>query len=62
MMLAYGAKEVLVTSTSRARPPRMAATFGARSDLETILRSADIVVATTGRPGLIRPEQVRPGR
>jgi 5,10-methylene-tetrahydrofolate dehydrogenase/methenyl tetrahydrofolate cyclohydrolase len=37
--------------------------FGAvATDLDTILREADIVVATTGRPGLIRPERVRPAR
>ncbi|MBI2876201.1 MAG: NADP-dependent malic enzyme, partial [Candidatus Tectomicrobia bacterium] len=35
---------------------------GIPSTQEEILRQADIVVATTGIPNLIRPEQVRPGQ
>jgi malate dehydrogenase (oxaloacetate-decarboxylating) len=31
-------------------------------DLETVMREADVVVATSGRPGLIKPEMVRPGQ
>src|SRR4051794_1596316 len=31
-------------------------------DLETVMREADVVVATTGRPGLIAPSLVRPGQ
>lgn len=32
------------------------------SDLPTVMREADVVVATTGRPGLITPDMVRPGQ
>src|SRR3954470_24767965 len=32
------------------------------ADLERVMREADVVVATTGRPGLIGPELVRPGQ
>jgi malate dehydrogenase (oxaloacetate-decarboxylating) len=32
------------------------------SDLPTVMREADVVVATTGRPGLISPDMVRPGQ
>jgi malate dehydrogenase (oxaloacetate-decarboxylating) len=32
------------------------------ADLDTVMREADVVVATTGRPGLIAPELVRPGQ
>src|SRR4051812_20761934 len=32
------------------------------ADLETVMREAEVVVATTGRPGLIGPELVRPGQ
>jgi malate dehydrogenase (oxaloacetate-decarboxylating) len=32
------------------------------ADLETVMRDADVVVATSGRPGLIHPEMVRPGQ
>ena len=31
-------------------------------DMETVMAQADVVVATTGRPGLITPEMVRPGQ
>jgi malate dehydrogenase (oxaloacetate-decarboxylating) len=32
------------------------------TDMETIMREADVVVATTGVPGLIKPEMVRRGQ
>ncbi len=31
-------------------------------DLDTLMREADVVVATSGQPGLIKPEMVRPGQ
>jgi malate dehydrogenase (oxaloacetate-decarboxylating) len=31
-------------------------------DMETAVREADVLVATTGRPGLIEPSMVRPGQ
>jgi malate dehydrogenase (oxaloacetate-decarboxylating) len=60
LALAYGVGEVLVTDMSKDAVARME-TFGARaSDLATIMRDAQIVIATTGRPGLIAPSMVRP--
>jgi malate dehydrogenase (oxaloacetate-decarboxylating) len=32
------------------------------STMENVMAEADVVVATTGRPGLIRPEMIRPGQ
>ncbi len=32
------------------------------ADISTLMREADVVVATSGRPGLIQPEMVRPGQ
>lgn len=32
------------------------------ADLETVMAKTDVVVATSGRPGLIKPELVRPGQ
>jgi malate dehydrogenase (oxaloacetate-decarboxylating) len=32
------------------------------ADLESVMREADVVVATSGRPGLIGPEMVRTGQ
>jgi malate dehydrogenase (oxaloacetate-decarboxylating) len=30
--------------------------------MEDVMREADVVVATTGRPGLIKPAMIRPGQ
>jgi malate dehydrogenase (oxaloacetate-decarboxylating) len=32
------------------------------ADMETVMAEADVVVATTGRPGLITPAMIRPGQ
>ncbi|HEU4973593.1 MAG TPA: malic enzyme-like NAD(P)-binding protein [Baekduia sp.] len=32
------------------------------ADLSTVMREADVVVATSGRPGLITPDLIRPGQ
>jgi malate dehydrogenase (oxaloacetate-decarboxylating) len=32
------------------------------ADLETVMRETDVVVATSGRPGLIAPETIQPGQ
>jgi malate dehydrogenase (oxaloacetate-decarboxylating) len=32
------------------------------ADLETVMREADVVIATSGRPGLIEPDMVRDGQ
>jgi malate dehydrogenase (oxaloacetate-decarboxylating) len=32
------------------------------SSMERVMAEADVVVATTGRPGLIKPEMIRPGQ
>jgi len=62
MALSYGAREVLVTDVSSDAVARMKALGAVEADLDTILRECQIVVATTGRPGLIPPEKVRPGQ
>lgn len=62
LMMAYGVRDVLVHDRS---PEAMAwlAEQGARpADLTTLMREADIVIAATGRPGLIDPALVRPGQ
>lgn len=58
----YGAREVFVSDLSVEACARMKG-FGATvTDMAGVMRDADIVVATTGRPGLIRPEMVREGQ
>jgi malate dehydrogenase (oxaloacetate-decarboxylating) len=55
-------KPVLGADISEAARERHVAAGGQASTLDEIMRDADIVVATTGVPGLIRPEQVREGQ
>jgi Malic enzyme len=62
LALAYGVGEVLVTDVSDAAKAALVTAGAVASDLETILREADIVIATTGRPGLIDPSKVRKGQ
>jgi malate dehydrogenase (oxaloacetate-decarboxylating) len=60
--MAYGVGDVLVTDPSETAMARMVA-FGARPvDLPTVMKQADIVVAATGRPGLVAPEMIRKGQ
>ena len=43
----------------------VAVSTGARieiADLPTVMAEADVVVATSGRPGLITPDMIRPGQ
>lgn len=62
LVMAYGVRDVLVTDVSPEAMARMVG-FGARAvDLPTLLREADILVATTGRPGLIDATMIRPGQ
>ena len=41
---------------------RFSALVGEPATLAQVMAEADIVIATTGVPGLIRPEMVRPGQ
>jgi malate dehydrogenase (oxaloacetate-decarboxylating) len=57
-----GVKRVLA-SDPNPRAQEQAAAGGIEiADLETVMAEADVVVATSGRPGLITPGQVRPGQ
>jgi malate dehydrogenase (oxaloacetate-decarboxylating) len=62
LMMAYGVGDVLVSDRSD-EAMRWVAGFGARPvDQATLMREADIVIAATGRPGLIDPKTVRAGQ
>jgi malate dehydrogenase (oxaloacetate-decarboxylating) len=62
LMMAYGVSDVLVHDRSEEAMTWLGS-LGARPvDLATLMREADIVIATTGRPKLIDPKQVRPGQ
>jgi malate dehydrogenase (oxaloacetate-decarboxylating) len=62
LLLAHGVGAMLVTDLSDEAMAREAA-HGARAvDLPTLMREADIVLSTTGRPGLIQPAMIHPGQ
>jgi len=62
LLRAYGIQRIYGSDVN----PRMVEMFrergGLPTDLDGIMRNARIVIATTGRPGLIRPETVTPGQ
>ncbi len=57
--LAFGMAEVLVTDVSPAAVASLEAEGARGVDLQTLMAEADIVVATTGKPGLITPAMIR---
>src|SRR5687767_2045600 len=62
LIMAYGVRDVLVTDLAPPAVERMVG-FGAHAvDLNALLAEADIVIATSGRPGLIPASMVRNGQ
>jgi malate dehydrogenase (oxaloacetate-decarboxylating) len=57
-----GARRVIASDPNEASHERARAKGIEVTDMETVMAEADVVVATTGRPGLITPEMVRPGQ
>jgi malate dehydrogenase (oxaloacetate-decarboxylating) len=62
LLRAYGVGHVLGTDRNPNAVARLVALGGEGGSLESIMARADIVIATTGVKGLIRPEWVRPGQ
>jgi malate dehydrogenase (oxaloacetate-decarboxylating) len=62
LLQAYGVRHVLGTDRNPAAVARLAASGGEGVTLEALMQRADIVIATTGKKGLIRPEWVRKGQ
>jgi len=62
LALAYGVREVLVTDVSREAVSALEAEGARGVDLATLMRESHIVIATTGRPGLIPKEMVQKGQ
>lgn len=62
LLRAYGVGRVLGTDRNPAAVARLVSLGGEGGSLESIMARADIVIATTGVKGLIRPEWVRPGQ
>jgi len=62
LLLSRGTPRILGADLDAAARQRFAALGGEPADLRKVMAEADIVIATTGVPGLIRPAMVRPGQ
>jgi malate dehydrogenase (oxaloacetate-decarboxylating) len=62
LLRAFGVKHLLGTDRNAAAVARLEALGGEGTTLEELMRRADIVIATTGVRGLIRPQWVRQGQ
>jgi malate dehydrogenase (oxaloacetate-decarboxylating) len=62
LLMAYGARKVLGTDISEDAMQRLESLGGKRTDLAGLMSKADVVIATTGKRGLIKPEMVREGQ
>jgi len=62
LLRAYGVKHILGTDRNPAAVARLEAQGGEGTTLESLMQRADIVIATTGVKGLIRPQWVREGQ
>ena len=57
-----GAKRVIASDPNEAAHEQARSAGIEVADFETVMAEADIVVATTGKPGLIKPEMIREGQ
>jgi malate dehydrogenase (oxaloacetate-decarboxylating) len=62
LLRAYGVERVLGADRTPDAIARLVTMGGEGASLEEIMARADIVIATTGVKGLIKPEWVRPGQ
>jgi len=62
LLQSYGISRVLGSDLSKESQERLAAIGGVSVDLEGLMAEANVVIATTGVRGLIKPEMIRPGQ
>jgi malate dehydrogenase (oxaloacetate-decarboxylating) len=62
LLRAVGVRSIIGTDRDARAVARLEALGGEGTTLEAVMRRADIVIATTGVKGLIRPESVRKGQ
>jgi malate dehydrogenase (oxaloacetate-decarboxylating) len=62
LLLAYGVKGIVGSDIRQDAMARLEALGGRSGDLARVMAEAQVVVATTGRPGLITQNLVRPGQ
>lgn len=59
LLMAFGAKQIIGTDLREDALKRLENAGGVRNDLASLMSASDVVVATTGVPGLIKPSMVR---
>ncbi len=62
LLLSRGTPRILGADLDQGALQRFAALGGEPADLARVMAEADIIIATTGVPGLIKPAMVRPGQ
>ena len=62
LAMSYGVKEMIVTDKDQGAIARLEAAGAHGATYEQLMSQADIVIATTGRPGLIQRQHVRKGQ
>jgi malate dehydrogenase (oxaloacetate-decarboxylating) len=62
LMVEAGAKRVIAFDPQEASHQRARESAVQIADMDTVMREADVLVATTGKAGLIEPSMVRPGQ
>jgi len=62
MLMKLTGSSILGADLSQEALDRFASLGGEPADLRRVMAESDIVIATTGAPGLIKPEWVRPGQ
>ncbi len=60
LLRAYGIQQVYGTDINEKATKRFEALGGIPTDLNGVMKEARIVIATTGVPGLIKPEMIQP--
>lgn len=62
LLMAHGVKQVVGTDLNEGAKAMLGALGGRATDLAGVMHDAGIVIATTGCPGLIKPEMVQQGQ
>lgn len=62
LILSYGTSSVMVADVNQDMVMRVVQNGARAASFEQIMQTADVVICTTGRVGLIKPEMIRPGQ
>lgn len=62
LLQSFGAKKIFGTDLKQAAMDRLASRGGYPVSLQSVMQESDVVVATTGVPGLIKPDMVKEGQ